>query len=212
MYIIIDTTVIRRKSIALPAHVYPMPSCVIESDDLSRRFFNHYVFRLGVTIDDRMYHDALSLLRASHHRRSDILDNAIPVVMIKIVIKTSSNEDPMDIDGGGESNIDNNDDLPLIRILRGSMTRGLNGSMARAIQESMDEYVTLKLVPASQSSIDALEKMTFYRSCTICLEKFCDEESITRMPCSHVYHGDCITKWLKTNHSCPLYCFKMPTT
>ncbi|XP_059652989.1 E3 ubiquitin ligase BIG BROTHER-related-like [Cornus florida] len=198
--------------------VYPMPSCVMESDDLSRRFFNFFVFRMGVTGDDRMYHDALSLSRAFHHHRSDIPDNATPVVIIKILINTSSDEeDPMVVDGEGESDfdeIDHNDDWPLVRILQASMTstRGLNGSMARAIQESMDEYVALKLVPASQSSIDALGKMTFYRSCTICLEKFCDEGSITRMPCSHVYHGDCITRWLKTNHSCPLCRFKMPTT
>ncbi|XP_059654590.1 probable E3 ubiquitin-protein ligase RHY1A [Cornus florida] len=179
-----------------------MPSCVIESNDLSRRFFNHFVFRLRVTRDDWMYHNVLSSMRAIHHHRSGIPDNTIPAVVINIVIETSSDEE---IDDKRESHLDDCDDLPLIRILQASMTR-----MARAIQESM--YVGLKPVPASQSSIDALEKTTFYRSCTICLEEFSDEQSIIRMPCSHIYHGECITKWLKMNHSCPLCRFKMPTS
>ncbi|XP_059654496.1 putative RING-H2 finger protein ATL49 [Cornus florida] len=140
----------------------------------------------------------------------------LPSLAIRnVVIKTwpsvhgSSDDDPMELDEV-ESNI--HDDLPLIRFLRAALARATNGSMDRAIQESVDDYVGLKLVPATQSSIDALEKITFYRSCAICLEEFSDEQSLTRMPCSHLFHGDCITRWLHTSHSCPLCRFKMPTT
>ncbi|EYU40221.1 hypothetical protein MIMGU_mgv1a020278mg, partial [Erythranthe guttata] len=46
-------------------------------------------------------------------------------------------------------------------------------------------------------------------SCSICLE---DLEEALSMPCSHVYHGDCIKKWLSISHYCPLCRFEMPTT
>ncbi|EYU40216.1 hypothetical protein MIMGU_mgv1a023559mg [Erythranthe guttata] len=54
-------------------------------------------------------------------------------------------------------------------------------------------------------------------SCSICLEDLSpggdnDFEEALSMPCSHVYHGDCIKKWLSTSHYCPLCRFEMPTT
>ncbi|XP_019085352.1 PREDICTED: RING finger protein 24-like [Camelina sativa] len=44
-------------------------------------------------------------------------------------------------------------------------------------------------------------------SCSICLEnlsapKPCD--FMTRMICSHVFHGWCLFEWLKRKHTCPL--------
>ncbi|KAK9230676.1 hypothetical protein WN944_023648 [Citrus x changshan-huyou] len=35
---------------------------------------------------------------------------------------------------------------------------------------------------------------------------------VIRMPCSHDFHANCITKWLKTTNSCPLCRFKLPTS
>ncbi|XP_059654804.1 E3 ubiquitin ligase BIG BROTHER-related-like [Cornus florida] len=81
-----------------------------------------------------------------------------------------------------------------------------------AMQDSMDYYV-LKLVPASESSIQALDKLKSSPDdlCTICLENFSDGDLSTRMPCSHIYHEHCIVQWLNTNHSCPVCRFEMPT-
>lgn len=39
--------------------------------------------------------------------------------------------------------------------------------------------------------------------CTICLEELGDGVQITKLPCSHIYHNDCIVQWLKTSHLCP---------
>ncbi|XP_012834023.1 PREDICTED: uncharacterized protein LOC105954885 [Erythranthe guttata] len=70
------------------------------------------------------------------------------------------------------------------------------------------------LVPAEDSSImSSLKRVAVDSdqniSCSICLE---DLEEALSMPCSHVYHGDCIKKWLSISHYCPLCRFEMPTT
>ncbi|KAL7168256.1 hypothetical protein ACSBR2_038652 [Camellia fascicularis] len=40
--------------------------------------------------------------------------------------------------------------------------------------------------------------------CSICLEDFSSRSEATRMPCSHLYHIDCIFQWLGKDNSCPL--------
>ncbi|XP_059289480.1 uncharacterized protein LOC132042999 [Lycium ferocissimum] len=40
--------------------------------------------------------------------------------------------------------------------------------------------------------------------CMICFEELGKERELMGMPCSHVFHGDCITTWLEIGHSCPL--------
>ncbi|OMO67770.1 Zinc finger, RING-type [Corchorus capsularis] len=40
-------------------------------------------------------------------------------------------------------------------------------------------------------------------TCAICLEGF-SGNSCFKMRCSHVFHGDCITKWLWRKRSCPM--------
>ena len=73
-----------------------------------------------------------------------------------------------------------------------------------------------KPIPATISSIEGLEKVRLQHGsdsdgeCIICMQEFETGSEITRMPCSHVYHGDCIVKWLKTSHFCPLCRYPMP--
>ncbi|CAL9771735.1 unnamed protein product [Musa acuminata subsp. burmannicoides] len=40
--------------------------------------------------------------------------------------------------------------------------------------------------------------------CCICLAKYVDNEELRELPCSHVFHKDCVDKWLKINALCPL--------
>ncbi|GFZ17679.1 hypothetical protein Acr_26g0009490 [Actinidia rufa] len=48
--------------------------------------------------------------------------------------------------------------------------------------------------------------------CAICLDEFRVGSEVTRIPCSHVYHDDCIVSWLKTSNSCPLCRYEMPSS
>jgi hypothetical protein len=40
--------------------------------------------------------------------------------------------------------------------------------------------------------------------CSLCLEDYREEEKITRLHCTHVYHLDCIKVWVLRSNCCPL--------
>ncbi|KAA8539029.1 hypothetical protein F0562_025721 [Nyssa sinensis] len=40
--------------------------------------------------------------------------------------------------------------------------------------------------------------------CPICLDEFSAGKEVTAMPCSHVFHSDCIFQWLWNVNSCPI--------
>ncbi|XP_050134139.1 E3 ubiquitin-protein ligase At1g63170-like isoform X1 [Malus sylvestris] len=40
--------------------------------------------------------------------------------------------------------------------------------------------------------------------CCICLAKYADNDELRELPCLHVFHVECVDKWLKINASCPL--------
>ncbi|XP_011013930.1 PREDICTED: uncharacterized protein LOC105117854 [Populus euphratica] len=91
--------------------------------------------------------------------------------------------------------------------------RNEEDDIGRAERESME--VEAKPIPATKSSIDALERVVLdasasARDCTVCMEDIDAGSEAIRMPCSHVYHSDCIVKWLQTSHMCPLCRYHMP--
>lgn len=41
-------------------------------------------------------------------------------------------------------------------------------------------------------------------ACCICLVRYNEESSIKRTPCQHIFHEECLGKWLQNNTTCPL--------
>ncbi|CAL5200230.1 unnamed protein product [Lathyrus oleraceus] len=85
------------------------------------------------------------------------------------------------------------------------------------IQESM-QFV--KMIPASNEVISSLKVYSLPRNCSICLERFHDDSKedgvsddvkVSTMECGHMFHYNCIVKWLQTSHVCPLCRHAMPT-
>ncbi|GMN32497.1 hypothetical protein TIFTF001_003707 [Ficus carica] len=80
----------------------------------------------------------------------------------------------------------------------------------------------LTLKPATEPSVEALEKMTYEEycrsscddpselTCAICMEVVVIDSHLTRMPCSHLFHSGCILSWLNTSHTCPICRFELP--
>ncbi|XP_020096563.1 E3 ubiquitin-protein ligase Os06g0535400-like [Ananas comosus] len=46
--------------------------------------------------------------------------------------------------------------------------------------------------------------------CAICLAELHAGSEVTRLPCSHYFHGECVLRWLRINRSCPLCRFILP--
>ncbi|KAE7995928.1 hypothetical protein FH972_000685 [Carpinus fangiana] len=71
-----------------------------------------------------------------------------------------------------------------------------------------------RLVPASESSIEGLEKVEVEEgtgeTCSICLEELIGGAAAARMPCLHLFDQNCIVNWLNRNNFCPLCRFKLP--
>ncbi len=40
-------------------------------------------------------------------------------------------------------------------------------------------------------------------SCIICMENFCENELVKKLFCGHIFHKDCIEKWLSNQKTCP---------
>ena len=40
--------------------------------------------------------------------------------------------------------------------------------------------------------------------CSICLEKIVNEEHKKITTCNHIFHEECMARWMSLNHSCPL--------
>ncbi|KAL2552163.1 WPP domain-interacting tail-anchored protein 1 [Forsythia ovata] len=47
--------------------------------------------------------------------------------------------------------------------------------------------------------------------CAVCKEDVLAGEKMTRMPCFHLYHGDCIFPWLEIRNTCPVCRYELPT-
>jgi len=47
--------------------------------------------------------------------------------------------------------------------------------------------------------------------CAVCLQQFGAEDTLRAMPCAHAFHQDCILRWLRVNHVCPLCRHALPT-
>lgn len=40
--------------------------------------------------------------------------------------------------------------------------------------------------------------------CTICFENLKDQEVVKELPCSHLFHPECVKTWLLRNKKCPV--------
>uniref|UniRef100_A0A2P2JMP4 RING-type E3 ubiquitin transferase n=1 Tax=Rhizophora mucronata TaxID=61149 RepID=A0A2P2JMP4_RHIMU len=71
--------------------------------------------------------------------------------------------------------------------------------------------------PATRSSIDAMPTIKITQRhlgsdshCPVCKDEFELGSEARQMPCSHIYHSDCIIPWLVQHNSCPVCRQELP--
>lgn len=68
--------------------------------------------------------------------------------------------------------------------------------------------VHMGVQPASQAQITGLPVPSAGeiegKECPICQEDLRTEGNARRMPCGHIYHQDCLSRWLQLHNSCPV--------
>jgi hypothetical protein len=50
-----------------------------------------------------------------------------------------------------------------------------------------------------------------YPECSICLMEVNEGQNTILLPCGHMFHEECVTKWLQIHNTCPLCRFELPT-
>jgi Ring finger domain len=70
--------------------------------------------------------------------------------------------------------------------------------------------------PAAKHVIESLPSVVLASDaepaeCAICMDEMTqDRDVITKLPCGHLFHGDCVVSWLCNHNTCPLCRFKLP--
>ncbi|CAN4096309.1 unnamed protein product [Withania somnifera] len=53
-------------------------------------------------------------------------------------------------------------------------------------------------------SYNFLDENILTDDCVICFEELGNGSDLRYTPCSHVFHEDCVARWLENGHSCPI--------
>ncbi|OIV98974.1 hypothetical protein TanjilG_29377 [Lupinus angustifolius] len=63
----------------------------------------------------------------------------------------------------------------------------------------------IDMLPTSKYKLSSLfNRKSYVKRCVICQMTYRRGDQQIKLPCNHVYHGECITKWLSINKKCPV--------
>jgi hypothetical protein len=89
---------------------------------------------------------------------------------------------------------------------------GPNFMLEKILAELLDNYEVFRGMAATDDELDRLQRRPMSeedisrlgQECIICISGFVMGEIITTLPCSHVFHANCLMTWLLINGVCPL--------
>ncbi|XP_057769864.1 E3 ubiquitin-protein ligase CIP8-like [Salvia miltiorrhiza] len=69
----------------------------------------------------------------------------------------------------------------------------------------------VKNLPSLVLTKEDVEQNNSVVVCAVCKDEVAIGEKVTRLPCCHLYHGDCILPWLSIRNTCPVCRHELPT-
>ena len=75
--------------------------------------------------------------------------------------------------------------------------------------QQLNENEFNQIMQSLPSTIVNEKKEGEQKECVICLAEFEIGESITTLPCLHVFHTECIKSWIKSKNHCPICKFEI---
>ena len=98
------------------------------------------------------------------------------------------------------SNYINLNDISSINVIRIPFGQESNPPISQDIINKLKHFKMVK--EFYKNSIEE-EKFEFPK-CTICLMEISEGTEVILLPCDHIFHEKCITKWLMLHSTCPL--------
>jgi len=95
-----------------------------------------------------------------------------------------------------------------------NMNMNANMDMNMNNQKSIDDIIkALYKIKLDETYATKKEKLEFeYPTCSVCLVETAKDDNGVLLPCGHIYHNNCIEKWLKshnTHKNCPVCRFEL---
>lgn len=86
--------------------------------------------------------------------------------------------------------------------------RAANGETLLSRAQAANLVRVINYLESQGAKTDAVTE-TAQKTCTICLENInsnasCKEEEERVLKCRHAFHSECIERWFKVKHNCPL--------
>lgn len=99
-----------------------------------------------------------------------------------------------------------------------NLERSIEFRNAGIIQDD-DVFDTVHSLPAAKSVLENLPLVAVNEedlkgsnlACAVCKDEILLRERVTRLPCSHYYHCDCVVAWLNIRNTCPVCRYELPT-
>ena len=99
---------------------------------------------------------------------------------------------------------------PMTRIVFINNMQNQHQGNPPAAQTAIDKLKHFKMEKKYCKKDDKNNKLEF-PECSICLTEINEGQNTVLLPCGHMFHDECVTKWLKIHNTCPLCRFELPT-